>query len=352
MNYLNSNNLMNVCLGATLLGSGGGGDPAILYNNLHYLLEKNGPVRVIRAENLPTNALIVPLALIGAPLISLERIPNNSMFLNLLKAIENENPGRELVLMPAEIGGCNALTPFMLAAQTSLPVLDADLIGRAFPKLQMCKPAILGMNKQRSYLASPFGECITLDTLSIENLEIKAREAVVNFGCNAVIATFLFNTEDQENHLIYGSLSRAQELGQLLQQNRTDLLNLTTTIKAKKINSGLITEACHAIEGGFLTGYAEIKTNTNTLRLFYQNEYLMVIVKDQPDEAVIAESPDIIIVLESKSGRPLTSEALRFGLKVDLFSLPSPAFWEEIEARKQVCLQAFGFTDERGTLYV
>lgn len=64
-----------------------------------------------------------------------------AIFNKLWDAFKRDYPNRTLVLMPAEIGGCNALTPFQPAAQLSVPVLDADLIGRAFPKVSMCKPA-------------------------------------------------------------------------------------------------------------------------------------------------------------------------------------------------------------------
>jgi len=349
MNYLDSNELSALSLGATLLGSGGGGDPTILYGHLHYLLEKNGPIKIIQPEYLSPDALLIPIALIGAPLISLERIPNSTLFLALFKEIKKQHPDRECVLMPAEIGGCNALTPFMLAAQAALPVLDADLIGRAFPQLNMCKPAILGKDKQVSYLASPYGDCLTIKTDSIAALESKVRDATLHFGSSAVLATFLFNAQEQDEYIIPGSLTRALNLGRLLEKHAKDLSSLSTATQAKKIGSGLITEVSHSIEGGFLLGYATIKTTRGELQVFYQNEYLLVKTRDGNN---LAESPDLIALLESHSGLPLTSETLRFGLKVEIFSLAAPSFWQEPYARSQVDLQAFGLTTDKGLAYV
>ena len=47
-------------------------------------------------------------------------------------------------LMSAEIGGMNGMISLMVAAETGLPVVDADGMGRAFPELQMFVPIIKG----------------------------------------------------------------------------------------------------------------------------------------------------------------------------------------------------------------
>jgi DUF917 family protein len=341
MKQLDCDNLMTLSLGASLLGSGGGGDPGILYGHLHYLLKKNGPVTILQPADLPPEALVLPLALIGAPLISLERIPNSTQFIELLKEVRKNYPDRELVLMPAEIGGCNALTPFMLAVQTGLPVLDADLIGRAFPKLQMSKPAVMGKSRQISFLASPFGDCVRFETSCLGSLEARARETTVQFGCSAVIASFLFNAQDQDDYIIAGSLSRAMNLGRLLQTYSLDLSSFASATQAQKMGSGILCEVRQGIEDGFLTGYAEIKQADRKLRVYYQNEYLLV--RQSGESAVnVAESPELITLLESRSGLPLASESLRFGLKVEVLALPAPDFWLEPRAYAQVNLQAFG----------
>src|SRR5205085_3800697 len=45
-------------------------------------------------------------------------------------------------VMAVEIGGGNALQPFMAAAHLKIPVVDGDAMGRAFPEAQMTSFAI------------------------------------------------------------------------------------------------------------------------------------------------------------------------------------------------------------------
>ena len=54
-----------------------------------------------------------------------------------------EHLGRRFdAVMSLEIGGSNAFQPFMVAAVTGLPVVDADTMGRAYPEAQHSSFAI------------------------------------------------------------------------------------------------------------------------------------------------------------------------------------------------------------------
>ena len=44
---------------------------------------------------------------------------------------------RVTAVMCAEIGGMNGIEPLFAAAESGLPVIDCDLMGRAFPELQV-----------------------------------------------------------------------------------------------------------------------------------------------------------------------------------------------------------------------
>ncbi len=47
-------------------------------------------------------------------------------------------------LLSFEIGGGNGLEPLALAARMGLPVVDADLMGRAFPEMQVRRGEVCG----------------------------------------------------------------------------------------------------------------------------------------------------------------------------------------------------------------
>ncbi len=47
------------------------------------------------------------------------------------------NGRRCVALMSWEAGGSNCLEPLVIGAETGLPIADCDLMGRAFPELQV-----------------------------------------------------------------------------------------------------------------------------------------------------------------------------------------------------------------------
>ncbi len=324
MKKLTIDSLEQLCSGAAILGSGGGGDPSILKDYLHYLLKLYGPVDII--SSLPADSLVVPVAIMGAPLISLERIPNRDMFAQLYACIAEHYPNRKIVLMPAEIGGCNALTPFIMAAMYSLAVLDADLIGRAFPKINMSKPAVMGITNQKAFITNHNGERICIEAESIADLETQARTATMKFGCSALLATFIFDAALQENYIISGSITRALQLGGM-------------TTESVMVGSGVITDVFHKIENGFLTGSVSIFSSTAKYKVYFQNEYLHV----KKNEQSILESPTIISLVESRSRKSIASESLRYSLQVEIMALDAPLFWQQAEAKKHVGLDVFKF---------
>jgi len=53
-------------------------------------------------------------------------------------------------VMSVEIGGGNGLNAAMVAAETDLPLVDADAMGRAYPEAQMTSFAVAGSLMPRS----------------------------------------------------------------------------------------------------------------------------------------------------------------------------------------------------------
>ena len=67
--------MADVALGGAFLGTGGGGDPYIGRLMAEQAIDANGPVAVLDIETLDDDALIVPVAMMGAPTVMLEKLP-------------------------------------------------------------------------------------------------------------------------------------------------------------------------------------------------------------------------------------------------------------------------------------
>ncbi len=296
--------------GAAILGSGGGGDPTYDLLIAEHQIETWGPVPLLDIHELNENHLVVPLALIGAPLIGLERIASGKEFLSILEAIKRKFSNQSLVLMPAEIGGANALAPLYVAGRLSLPILDGDTIGRAFPEIPMSVCHLLNVSPTPAFLGGPLGKVTEISTGDASSMEKEARELTVRFGSSAAIGCYLMDAKRAKEVIIRGSLSRAIALGKHWFGPQEEVLD-----------SGMIVEIEQEIHNGFLDGKVVLDSGTT---LFYRNEYLLAKRGSQK----WGVTPEILVLLEQESRRPITSESLRYGLRVDLFSLSPPEIWK------------------------
>ena len=64
---------------------------------------------------------------------------------------------------------------------------------------------------------------------------------------------------------------------------------------------------------------------------------------------MLACTPDLICLVELESGEAITTDELRYGLRVAVLVLPVPPLMSTEKALKVVGPQAFGYTTEEAT---
>ena len=179
-----------MAIGAGILACSGGGSPHIGKLEVLRCLAASQPVRVVELESLADDEVALMCACYGAPLMMTERLPSAEKLVRAVREMcarfdlstghtsneqreqneHNETGGKNSVrgrrnltaFVCAEVGGMNSLEPLLVAALLDLPVLDVDLMGRAFPQLQLCTPFIYGENPLPCALAGDYGDVYVL----------------------------------------------------------------------------------------------------------------------------------------------------------------------------------------------
>jgi len=344
MYQIHLDDLEDLAIGASILGSGGGGDPTYDLLQTQVMIERHGPVTIISAEELQPEDLVVPVAIMGAPLISIEKIVGGNEIQQLIHLIEQQKGFRKVTaLMPGEIGGGNAFTPLSAAAKLGLPVLDADTIGRAFPQLQMSSCNLYGINPSPAFVCDSLGNSVTVHANDANSLEQLLRHIVVAMGSSASIALYLMTGKQAQSCTVHGTITQALQLGRQVRravETHQDVANAIFEVTTgKKIATGTLIDIDQNIQNGFLSGSASLQTEDGIITILYQNEYLMATQQGK----TVAMTPDIITLLEQGTGRPITSERLRYGMRVDLITLEAPPLWKTPEGLSLVGPQIFGY---------
>ena len=337
-------------IGAAILGTGGGGNPYIGKLRCREELKKGRRIPVIPLAELADDALVVSLGGIGAPVVGVEKIEEGEECLRALRAIEKELGVKVDALISAEIGGANSMEPMLTAAQAGLPVVDGDGMGRAFPEMQMCTWSIYGHREAPGAMADEKGNIVVIrNTPDDVWLERIARSVVVAMGAAAGLATQPMRGDFVKRAAVPNTITQALNLGRaVLHAHQTNADPVQTVInqeRGKLLMTAKITDLQRHLKGGFAVGHMALEGFGDFLgdngRIDLQNEFL-VFWRHQKVEVC---TPDLIVVLDSDTGLPITTEMLRYGQRIAVLGLPAHPLMRSPEALKVVGPAAFGYSE-------
>lgn len=329
--------------GAAVLGTGGGGDPYIGALLARRAVETHGPVTVVGLDELPDDALVLTVAMMGAPTVMVEKLPSLDEVIAPVRAL-GASLGRPVTHVAcAEIGGVNSTIPVAAAAALGLPLLDADGMGRAFPELQMVLPTLYDVTASPLAFSDEKGNVGVLNTVDNHWTERIARVACVEMGCSIMISGFPMDGSTARAALVDGSLSHCVAIGAGLAEARAEKSDPVTRVVeilgGREFFAGKVVDVERATTTGFARGRARIDGADGSLTLSFQNEHLMA----EAGGEVLVTTPDLIIVLDHESGEPITTEGLRYGQRVRVVAAPSDPRWHGPEALAMVGPGYFGY---------
>lgn len=342
-----------IATGAGILGTGGGGNP--YYGQLHLLrlLREGAQVRLAAAGELPDDALCVCVGGMGAPTIGIEKVRRGDEPLVALRALEAHTGQQAGYLISGEIGGSNGLWPMVIAAQTGLPVIDGDGMGRAFPELQQNTFSIYGVRCTPAAIADVKHNVALFDNLDdTVTLERYARAVTIQMGGSSGYAFPLMTGRQVKDVAVTGTVTLSCRVGRAVAEARRGHTDPIAAILAhtggEVLFRGKVTDVDRRMVAGFARGRLKLDTLDpglgTALEIDLQNEYLIA----RRDGAVAAVVPDLICLVDLETGQPVTTEIVRYGLRVAVLRVPAPELLRTPEALRVVGPAAFGYT---GTEY-
>ncbi|MGG5315396.1 DUF917 domain-containing protein [Enterococcus sp. AZ072] len=330
MEWITVDDLNDIATGATLLGTGGGGDPFVGKLMALQALQKYGPVKVLSVDELDDEAMVMPVGSIGAPSVSNEKIAAEEEIFAPVEALKDFFSERTQAIMPIEIGGGNSLIPIACAAKMGLPIVDADAMGRAFPESQMVTFFLKGYQPEVVAMADSQGNRVIYYPKDGEWSEKIARSITDVMGGNANMVDNVFPGKVVKECGIRGTLSLAKEIGETLSRltdSTSPVTKLLTKLKGYSLFEGKINHIERNVAGGFTRGRTTLSgINQNKgeeLEILFQNELLLA----RKNGKVVASTPDLICALDHETGRPITTETLRYGARIHMIALPCDPKW-------------------------
>ncbi len=348
----------DMCVGATVLGTGGGGSTELGIQLLQAAIDAGKTVRLARADEVPEDAIVVMAAFVGsiAPGSKEDRyrqtlreqiLSQESPLLVGLRLLETHLGLPVFAALPAEMGGLNTAVAAILGALAGIPFVDGDSIGRAKPELEMGSYSLRGLS------LAPMAVCdvwrnrtLVLQTQSFKVAEQIARALAV-IGGGTVTVRCPISGIDLRRMVVGGTVSKALAIGEAYRTARErggDCVGaILRASGGVRLFEGTISKLSWEDRGGFMWGDFWLRgtgpDKGHSFRVWLKNENEISWLDDKP----YVMTPDLLCAVEAGSGRPFTNSELVEGKAMVVFGVPADPIWRTPEGLALTGPSHFGF---------
>ena len=339
-----------IAIGAGILGTGGGGNPYLGGLHLSSILREKGSQPLLDPLSLDDDALVCVAGNIGAPTVSIEKLPEGTEMYRALRLLEEHIDKQFDAIAIAEIGGANSMQPLIAGLQAGIPTIDSDSMGRAFPEIQMSS-FLFGSTAT----VAPFAMVDAADNAAVIPYAVNskwaekiARNIAVSMGARAGLVGTIMSGKQVKEAGIHYVMTLAHHLGhQVLeaQDQKSDVPQVVADVlDGKVLFRGKIADVDRRTSKGFARGSILIESfaSRDKLKIEFQNEFLIAYLNG---EAVVTV-PDLICMVTEEAGEPVTTELLRYGTRVVVIAVPAPEQLKTKTALDVVGPRAFGYDVE------
>ncbi len=338
MKTLTRQDLEDILFGATILGTGGGGEVSEGLRLIDDALSKGKVFQMVTLDEAPQDALVCTPYMLGA--ISALPAEEEALYARLPRIAEpavlaayrrfQAYLGRDFYgTISCELGGSNTAVSFYAAAMSGHFIIDADPAGRAVPEITHSTYYINGLPAAPIVMANEFGETIICENIADDMRAEHIVRALSKVSRNDIAAIdHALEVRDLRDAVIPGAISMAMDMGKTWRAARKGGSDVAAAI-AKQGDGfvafqGTICECDWKTEDGFTIGNISIRGTGGfegeTYRIWLKNENLI----GWHDNKVHATIPDLICVIDLDSGDPVTNPNYANGQNVAVIILPAP----------------------------
>jgi len=353
MQTLDRQQLEDLIRGCAILGTGGGGSPTRGLRLIQSDLAAGKQFRLAGLEEVPDDALVASPYMCGS--VSPEEVGKSASqddeemeCLDAFKALEADLGRDFFAAVATEIGGGNTAVALCVAARKGIPIVDADPAGRSVPELQHTTFYIKGVPIAPLAVATAAGDVLIVKEVSDDfRAEALVRAVAVVSNNRAGVTDHPMEGRGLQGSVVPGTLSKALSIGEAV---RKACLSGTDPVQAAVaagdgyvLFRGTVNKADWQIEEGFTVGEVTVSGTDlfsgHTYRIWYKNEHIVSWVDDEPDVTV----PDLICVLDPKTGEAITNPNCGQGMEVAVIGYPAPAMWRSPKGLEVFGPTHFGF---------
>lgn len=349
--------------GAEILGTGGGGGRQWALAMLQSLKERGKRISIIDPKDLPEDALVVGAAGVGGGverevrekiLRKFGELPGMRDYMKRVSLAEKMmvgELGEEIsAYLAFELGCGNTILPAVVAALSDKPVVDGDCNGRAVPEVELCTLNVVGIPFTPMVIVTPWMESMIVKrVVDYSRAEDISRYIAVASGGSCLIMGSPIRGKMLPNAIVKNTISKSIRLGQAIREanekGRDPVDAAVKTLNGYLLFKGKVTGFRREEKGGFMWGehtYDGVgEYSGRKFKIWFKNENLISYLDEKPYVC----GPDLLCVVDSKTGRGLSNWGAEFteGREVSIIGVKADDIWRTDRGLKIFNPRHFGF---------
>jgi len=352
----NAELLQATVYGGAVLGCGGGGqiEDGLARGQLALSL---GSVYIADVDDLDPEDIVVTVSSVGSPKSS-GRYIEPSFYTRSLQMLTKHTDMPVKGVISCENGAAGSINGWLHAAVLpGIYVVDAPTNGHAHPTGlmgAMClhelkgftsRQAIVGGNPELGRYAETYTEG------SLNACSELARRAADQAGGVVAVARNPVSASYVKKNAAVGGLAYAASIGRAMLEKCSGEEIVMAAAKAaggKVIAEGYVQGFDLQVKNAFDIGSFHLRSGTEDYAISVMNEYLTL----EKDGVRLASFPDLIMVFDATTGRPMTSSRLAENQKIILITVPwdkmplgstmfRPELYDAVEEKAGVVLKKY-----------
>lgn len=327
-----------ITLGASILATGGGGDPEIGLLWTLDTIKKGKEIVMIKPEDIPDDVMGASVGCLGAPIVLTEKPPSQNILVKAFKQLSRYLGEKLELVIPFECGGVNSTVAYAIAGELGIPVVDVDGMNRAFPELHQTSWVANGSHASPAVSVDDRGNITIIDTEE-DNLraETIARSAAMAYGGISWKASYpLTGKEIKEKSILY-SQTIAWDIGRAVMDARNNHedpiekiiqeLKRTQNVDSYRVFNGKIVDINRDFGSEATRGFSSGKIKLEGIgdykdqiaEIDFQNEWLRLKVNGK----TLCLPPDLITILDNETGEPIRTDIMKYGYRGSILLIPA-----------------------------
>lgn len=359
MRRLKYENVWDILVGCTILSTGGGGDLQKGLDLVREDFEKGFKYSLVPLDEIDDDGLFASPYFCG----SIGQDDKDDRFYSYkknddletiaaVKALEKHFDQKLSGIVSIEYGGMNTAVAMSTAARMGKPIVDADAAGRAVPDLQFSTFYVHSVPICPLSVADSIGDVAVFHSVVDDfRAEDMVRALSVVSGGMIGMADHPCKGKDLKNAVISNALSYAEKVGRAqrlaAEAGENAVEKIIQAADGYLLFDGIVKEDTKwQNKDGFTIGKVDIKGrenfNNSEFRIWFKNENVIC----WQDGKTKVSAPDLICVVDSKTGYPITNPNCKEGMNVAVLGFKAPDVWRTDRGLSILNPKFFGFDEK------